>query len=68
MQLGNKNSKLNDLQDSLYDNNREPEKSARRIIHDIDFNVSESWNNKEEEVDGGQVAGTGKAATYDDQA
>lgn len=56
MQLGNKNSKLKDVQESLYDKNKTPEKSARRIIHDIDFNVSESWNSTQHDsIDGEQA-------------
>ena len=41
-----KNSKLEELQESLYDPNNSPKGNARRIIHEKSFDVPDAWNNQ----------------------
>lgn len=45
-----KNSKLEELQESLYDSTQAPKGNVRRLIHEREFDVPELWNGNKEEI------------------
>lgn len=50
MALENKSSKLEEIQESLYDSTQAPKGNVRRIIHEREFDVPEGWNGGKEEI------------------
>ena len=49
MSLDRKDSKLEDLQESLYNPQHPPSQSARRMIHQKEFDVQDNWNTNVDE-------------------
>lgn len=56
MSLDRKGSKLEDLQESLYDPHHPPSQSTRRMIHQKEFDVRDNWSvDSENQTDESQV-------------